>query len=160
RRAAATARPGGDGGDGERPRRDHQVRGERFVGGRARVSVRSLPERYVRLCLRVDAHIEDFVDAYVGPAELRDEIPAQERTDPAALREQAVALRGALPGAGLEDDRQAWLLGQLRGLECVTARLAGEEIAWSDEVERCFGIRPQHVDESAFRESHARLDSV
>jgi hypothetical protein len=53
-----------------------------------------------------------------------------------------------------------WLLGQLRGLECVTARLSGEDVTWSDEVERCFGIRPQHVDEDEFRAGHRRLDAV
>jgi hypothetical protein len=119
-----------------------------------------LPERYVRLCLRVGAHVDDFVDAYIGPAGLRHEILAEEPLDPNALRDEARVLLEEAPRAGLEDDRVEWLRGQLGGIECVTARLAGEEIAWSDEVERCFGIRPHHVDEAVFRASHARLDEV
>lgn len=58
------------------------------------------------------------------------------------------------------NDRVEWLLGQLRGIDCVAAGLAGEELAWSDRVERCFGIRPRHVDEEVFRAGHERLNEV
>jgi hypothetical protein len=124
------------------------------------VNHRTVPERYVRLCLRVGAHIEDFVDAYIGPTALKEEVLAEGPHDPHRLRDEALALLEDAPGEGLEDDRVRWLLGQLRGLACVTARLAGEDIAWADEVERCFGIRPQHVDEELFRAGHTKLDEV
>lgn len=121
---------------------------------------RTVPERYVSLCLRVGAHIEDFVDAYIGPAALKEEVLAEGPLDPLGLRDEALALLEVAPGEGLEDDRVRWLLGQLRGLECVTARLAGEAITWADEVERCFGIRPMRVDEELFRASHRKLDEA
>lgn len=124
------------------------------------MSRRTVPERYVTLCLRVGAHDEDFVDAYVGPAALTEEALADGLHEPQALRDEALALFDDTPRADLEDDRVEWLLGQLRGIECVTARLVGEDIAWCDQVERCFGIRPRHVDEELFRASHARLDEV
>jgi hypothetical protein len=117
-------------------------------------------ERYVQLCLRVDAHIEDFVDAYIGPAPLKEEVVAEGPHDPRGLLDEARALLDEVPGEELEAERVQWLLGQLRGLECVTARLSGEEISWADEVERCFGIRPSDVDEDAFRASHRVLDDA
>ena len=119
-----------------------------------------MPERYVSLCLQVGEHFEDFVDAYIGPAALREEIVAGEPREPAALRDDALVLLEELPAADLEPDRVRWLRGQLEAVECVTARLAGEEIVWSDEVERCFGIRPRHVDEDVFRASHRNLDDA
>jgi hypothetical protein len=121
---------------------------------------RSVPERYVRLCLQVDAHIEDFVDAYFGPVSLQEEVAAEGPLDPSRLHDEAVALAEETPAVGLENDRIAWLQPQLRGLECVTARLAGEEVGWSDEVERCLGFRPEYVNEERFRESHGRLDAA
>ena len=39
-------------------------------------------------------------------------------------------------------------------------RLAGEQISYLDEVERCYGVRPQHVDEERFAEAHASLDTA
>ncbi len=120
----------------------------------------TVPERYVTLCLRVGALDEDFVDAYIGPASLKEEALADGPHEPLALREEALALFDDVTREGLEYDRVQWLLGQLRGIECVSARLAGEDITWSDQVERCFGIPPQHVDEELFRASHQRLDEV
>jgi hypothetical protein len=120
----------------------------------------TVPERYVTLCLRVGAHVGDFVDAYIGPASLRDAALADGPHDPEALRDEALALLEDATREGLEDDRVEWLIGQLRGIECVAARLAGDDITWSDQVERCFGIRPGHVDEELFRASHERLDEV
>jgi hypothetical protein len=124
------------------------------------MSRRAIPERYVTLCLRVGAHDGDFVDAYIGPAALREEALADGPHDPRALRDEALTLLEDVTREGLEDDRVEWLLGQLRGIECVTARLSGEDLAWSDQVERCFGIRPQHVDEELFRASQKRLDEA
>jgi hypothetical protein len=120
----------------------------------------TVPERYVTLCLRVGAHVEDFVDACIGPTELRDAALPDGPHDPEALRWETLALLEDVTREGLEDDRVEWLLGQLRGIECVVAGLAGDDIAWSDRVERCFGIRPRHVDEGLFRAGHERLDEV
>ena len=120
----------------------------------------SFPERYVRLCLQVGEHIEGFVDAYIGPSSLQDQATSEGRRDPKRLHDETLALLDELDDVDLEGDRKRWLLGQLRGVECVTALLAGEEIAWSDEVERCFGIRPSYVGEDAFRASHEKLDDA
>jgi hypothetical protein len=119
-----------------------------------------LPERYVRLCLRVGRHIDGFVDAYVGPPEWERAVAAEEPADPPRLQDEATALLVALEDARLEDDRTRWLRGQLEALECVTARLSAAEIGWADEVERCFGVRPRRTETSAFAEAHRRLDAA
>ena len=121
---------------------------------------RSLPERYVFLCLRVDPHIEGFVDAYIGPPEWRDLVSAEQPVRPEALRGEALALSEALPSEGLEPERERWLSAQLKALECVTASLAGETVAWADEVESCLGIRPTRTDTAVFEEAHRRLDAA
>jgi hypothetical protein len=121
---------------------------------------RTVAERYVTLCLRVGTHDDDFVDAYVGPASLKEQALAEGPHDPRALRDEALALIEGLARADLEEERLRWLLGQLRAIECITSRLAGEDVAWSDQVERCFGIRPEPVDEALFRASHQRLDEA
>jgi hypothetical protein len=120
----------------------------------------TLPERYVSLCLRVGGHVEGFIDAYIGPAALKEAALTDGPHDPPALRDETLELLEDVTREGLEDDRVEWLLGQLRGIECVAAGLAGDEITWSDQVERCFGIRPRHVDEELFRAGHERLDEV
>ncbi len=119
-----------------------------------------IPERYVWLCLRVGRHLEGFVDAFIGPSEMERTVEAEEAVDPKGLRDEAQLLLDGLGDADLSEGRRRWLRGQLEALACVTGRLAGEEITWADEVERCLGVRPSRTDTSVLRETHGRLDAA
>ena len=109
-------------------------------------------ERYLELCLRLGRHIDGLVDAYYGPAEIKERVDAEELRDPAALVQDAASL--------LEEAGDGWLGAQLVGLETVARRLAGEEIAFEDEVERCYGVRPEWVPEESFEAAHRELDEA
>jgi hypothetical protein len=124
------------------------------------VTAVEIPERYVWLCLRVGRHLDGFVDAFIGPSEMERTVEAEEAADPKGLRDEAQLLLDGLGDADLSEDRRRWLRGQLEALACVTDRLAGEEVAWADEVERCLGVRPSRTDTSASREIHRRLDAA
>ena len=119
-----------------------------------------LPERYVLLCLRVGRHIDGLIDVYFGPPEVRARVEADEPEDAKALREETEAWLDGLAAEDLEPDRRRWLRAQLQALACVTARLAGEEIAWADEVECCMGVRPVRVDTTEFEDVHRRLNAA
>jgi len=109
-------------------------------------------ERYLELCLRLGRHIDGLVDAYYGPAEISERVDAEELRAPAALAKDAALL--------LEEADDGWLHAQLLGPETVARRLAGEEIAYEDEVERCYGVRPEWVPEESFEAAHRELDEV
>ena len=111
-----------------------------------------LAERYLELCLRLGRHIDGLVDAYYGPEEIAERIEAEEPRDPAALVEDAGSLLGSV------DD--GWLGAQLVGLETVARKLAGEEISFEDEVERCYGVRPEWTPEESFETAHRELDEL
>lgn len=119
-----------------------------------------IPERYVRLCLRVGRHVDGFIDASIGPSEREQSVASEEPIDPRRLRDEAQLLLDGLGDADLEEDRRRWLRGQLEALECATARLSGEDIAWTDEVERCLGVRPTRTDTKVFEDVHGRLDAA
>ena len=63
-----------------------------------------VPERYVRLCLRVARHVEGFVDAYVGPPQWEREVAAEEPFAPTLLRDEAQLLLDGLGDADLAED--------------------------------------------------------
>src|SRR6266511_4872117 len=92
---------------------------------------------YLELCLRLGRHVEGLVDAYYGPPELQKRIEAEEPRAPSALATDAVSRAESLDG--LDESRRRWLEAQLRGLETVARKLAGEEIDYEDEVERSYG---------------------
>src|SRR5262249_6893340 len=105
-------------------------------------------------------HVDGLVDAYFGPEELREQVDAEELRAPADLARDAAALAEALDEDGLAETRARWLRGQLVGLETVARRLAGEESAYEVEVERCYGVRAEHVPEETFDEVHRALDET
>ena len=76
------------------------------------------------------------------------------------MREDAHLLLDALDAADLEPDRRRWLRGQLVAIECITGRLAGEELPWAEEVERCLGVRPTRTGTDALEAIHRRLDAA
>jgi hypothetical protein len=119
-----------------------------------------IPERYVRLCLRVGRHLDGFVDAYIGPSGWERSVADEELAEPDHLRDEAQALLEGLTHADLEEDRRRWLRGQIDAIGCVTARLAGEDIPWAEEVERCLGVRPTRTDTSVLDHIHRRLDAA
>jgi hypothetical protein len=109
-------------------------------------------ERYLRLGLRLDRHVEGTVDAYFGPPELAAEVRAAPPVDTAALAADAEALLGEI-----ED---SWLRDQVAGLHTFARVVAGETLPYGEEVERCYGVRPRRTDEAAFAEAHARLGEL
>ena len=115
---------------------------------------------YIELGLRLGRHLDGLVDGYFGPPEIAADVGDHPLPAPADLVADADGLREALPDAGLEPGRTGWLDAQLLGLETVARRLAGEEIAFADEVERCYGIRPERVPEQVFEAAHRELDEL
>lgn len=112
----------------------------------------SVEEDYLLLGLRLGRHVEGLVDAYYGPQELKEQADAEEPVPPAQLVDDAARLRDAL------DD--SWLRDQVSGCWTYARVLAGEAISYSDEVEGCYGVRPQRTPESVFEEAHAELDEL
>jgi hypothetical protein len=112
----------------------------------------TIVERYLRLGLRLDRHVEGTVDAYFGPPELAEEVRAAPPVDPRILAADAEALLGEI-----ED---GWLRDQVAGLRTFAHVVAGEALPYADEVERCYGVRPHRTDEAAFADAHARLEEL
>jgi hypothetical protein len=112
----------------------------------------SVVERYLRLGLQLDRHVEGTVDAYFGPRELAAEVKAADPVEPRTLAADAEGL--------LDELEDGWLRDQVVGLRTYAGVLAGESVPYADEVERCYGIRPQRTDEAVFADAHARLDEL
>jgi hypothetical protein len=114
--------------------------------------MRDEAEHYILLGLRLGKHVDGLVDAYYGPAELKEQVAAEPLAEPEALVADADALLGRL-----ED---GWLRDQARGLRTYAGVLAGDELSYSDEVERCYGVRPQRVGTELYEAVHGKLEEL
>jgi hypothetical protein len=109
-------------------------------------------EEYILLGLRLGRHVDGLVDAYYGPSELEEQVDAEPLTEPTALAAEGDAILAEL------DD--GWLRDQVIGLRAYAGQLAGEEISYSDEVERCYGVRPSRQPTDVYRQAHERLEEL
>jgi hypothetical protein len=114
--------------------------------------VASPAEAYILLGLRLGRHVDGLVDAYYGPPELKERVDAEPVIEPTALVAEADAL--------LADLDDGWLRDQAVGLRTYAGKLDGEEISYSDEVERCYGVRPERQATETYVEAHERLHEL
>lgn len=120
----------------------------------------SMVERYLVLALRLGQHVDGFVDAYHGPADLARSASDDPKT-PGVLASEAEALLMDVASLdGVESRRRRWLEAQIRACALVARRAAGAEMSWSDEVEQCFGVAPSSVPERDLERAHALADAA
>ncbi len=109
-------------------------------------------ERYITLGLQLDRHVDGIVDSYFGPRELADAVNSAAPVGARELVAEAESL--------LDELDDGWLRDQVVGVRTFAGVLAGESIAYADEVERCYGVRPQYTDESIFAAAHGELERL
>jgi hypothetical protein len=121
------------------------------------MTIDSISQRYIGLAFDLEAHVEGFVDAYFGPPELRERPGPR---PPAAIADDLAALRAEVAASDYPPQRRAYLDVQLRGMATTARRLAGEPIAYADEVRGCFDIEPVFTPEAVFEQANAELDAL
>jgi hypothetical protein len=118
--------------------------------------------RYLEVGLRLGRHLDGMVDAYYGPEALAQRVADEPlRPLPALVADVRSLVADLDAGDGdLDAVRRRWLRAQATGLHTAGRKLAGEDVAFVDEVEQCYGVRPEFVDHDVLAEAHHRLDAV
>jgi hypothetical protein len=121
-------------------------------------------ERYVRLVLAIGPHDADYVDAYYGPQQWKQDVEA-EKASLAGIAARAGALArdlsaAALP-AGAEELvrlRHGYLSRQLEALIARAAMLSGRKLSFDEESKALYdAVAPRHS-EAEFQKVLADLD--
>jgi len=129
------------------------VRGRRpGAGSTVRGRTLTPAERYLELGLRLGRHVDGLVDAYYGPLELKAQVDAEDVVEASQLADDAGVLLGELP--------DGWLRDQIRACETYARVLAGEKVDYADEVEACYGVRPELTPIAVYEEAHAELEEL
>jgi hypothetical protein len=109
-------------------------------------------ERYLLLGLRLGRHVDGIVDSYYGPDELMEQASSEDLVPAAQIASDAASL-----DADLED---GWLRDLVHGVATYARVVAGEPISYSDEVEGCYGVRPERVDKAVYEHVHEQLEEL
>jgi hypothetical protein len=111
---------------------------------------------YVRLAFRMEPHIAGLIDAYSGPTDIRDAAQAEPATAADLVRD-ADALLERIAIEDLALSRVDYLTAQAAALAILARTLAGEEIAYVDEVRQLFDIEAERVPDDAYAAAIAML---
>ena len=118
-----------------------------------------IAREYLLIALAIDEIEHGIVDSYYGPPELREEAKSG-NADADALARRTAALRNRLSGETDDEQRALWLDRQLLGLETIARRLAGEELPYLTEVERCFDAVPEATPPEDYARTRTELEEL
>ncbi|HEX9164033.1 MAG TPA: hypothetical protein VF980_20175 [Thermoanaerobaculia bacterium] len=122
----------------------------------------SAAERYVKLVLSMGEHDPDYVDAFYGPQEWREEVratkPALEYTHAAALalHEELVAM--SRPDDRMEELRITYLIRQTEALIARAEILRGRTMSFDEESKALYDAVAPHNDEAYFQRLNSELE--
>jgi hypothetical protein len=128
-------------------------------------SLDSIARDYVKLQLAIGEKEEGYIDAYYGPAQWQAEAKTATHALPElAARAGTLAVRlRSLADSRLEPierRRRDFLLAQLRAASTRLRMMQGEKLAFADEAEGLFGVRPELKPLSAYDPVLARLERL
>src|SRR5437764_9105861 len=124
-------------------------------------SLNKIAEAYVKLVLALGQHDPDYVDAYYGPPEWKQQLQGKKPLDSLAL--EANRLRDQLakistPADEMERLRLAYLTNQLSALDARVRILKGERLKFDEESQALYDAVAPRFPESHFKEVLAKLE--
>jgi hypothetical protein len=127
------------------------------------VLMNSLSETYVKLVLALGEHDADYVDAYYGPPEWRDEVK-KEKPSLATILERATKLSQSLAAVPKPQDallqlRREYLRKQTSALIARVEILQGKKLTFDEESKALYDAVAPHHDEVYFQKLVAALET-
>jgi len=134
-----------------------------FVTFSARADdLNGVAERYVKLVLAMGEHDPDYVDAYYGPAEWRNDADTEKKPlDAIAIEEKQLTdalAKISKPTDEMERLRAAYLVKQLSALQARMYMLKGERLKFDEESQALYDAVAPTFSETHFQEILARLE--
>jgi hypothetical protein len=119
---------------------------------------------YASLSFAIERHVPGFIDAYLGPEDLRVALdpddPAGAPPSPDALVTAARDLLARIPSLDATEGRKGYVTKQVEAMLATARRVAGEEIPYREEVRLLFDIEPAATPESVYDAAIADLDAL
>ncbi len=117
---------------------------------------------YARLSFAIERHVPGFIDAYLGPDDLRAALDPGPTGYPQAraLVTAARELLARIPMLDATEGRKGYLTKQVEAMLTTARRVAGEELPYREEVRLLFDIEPVATPEGVYDAAIADLDTL
>jgi hypothetical protein len=115
---------------------------------------------YISLAFKIERLVPGFVDAYSGPAEVKSAAEAGDAPDPVLLQAEIKGLLLRVAEADLPTSRIGYFASQLQAMLAICRGLAGDEIAYPDEVRLLFDVEAVRTLEATFEAALQELEAA
>ncbi|UCC21039.1 MAG: hypothetical protein JSV62_07105 [Promethearchaeota archaeon] len=115
---------------------------------------------YLCLGLRINQHINGYVEHYYGPSEFKDLIKAEGKVSPIKLIQDCKNLICQLKEQGFEEKRQRFLEKTLVGIQTILRILNGEKIPYLEQVEKLFDFKPRLQNDNFFFDLTSQAEKI
>ncbi|MFX1389681.1 MAG: hypothetical protein ACFE9Z_06420 [Promethearchaeota archaeon] len=105
---------------------------------------------YFTLGLRINKHINGYVEHYYGPPEIKRKIDLEEKLSPKVLLDNFNNLKRKLDKQNFESNRLNFFNKTFTAIETILKKLSGEKIPYLEQVEKLFDFTPKLYDEDVF----------
>ena len=119
-----------------------------------------ISHHYVTLAFKIERLVPGFVDAYLGPPEVKATALEGDAPDPVRLQEEIKGVLLRLADADLPASRIGYLTAQLAAMLAICRRLSGEEMSYHDEVRHLFDIEPERTPDATLDAAIQQLEGV
>ncbi|MFW9896123.1 MAG: hypothetical protein ACFFD7_10000, partial [Candidatus Thorarchaeota archaeon] len=115
---------------------------------------------YINLGLRINKHINGFVEHYYGPLEFKNVIEIEAKKSPKKLLQDCKNLKDMLKDKSFEERRHKFLEKNLDAIYTILRRLNGEKIPYLELVENLFDFKPKLYKDEFFHDLSLKAESV
>ena len=105
---------------------------------------------YILLGLRINKHINGYVEHYYGPPKLKKIVDSEELSSPNTLLNNWKKLKTKLQKQDFEKNRYRFLDSTLTAIKTILRKLNGESIPYLEQVKNFFNLEPVLYDDNFF----------
>ena len=105
---------------------------------------------YICLGLRINKHLDGYVEHYYGPPELKKMVDIEEKLSPIKLLKDCQNLEKSLPNQGFEQRRYRFLSKTLTAIDTILRILNGESFPYLEQSKKLFDMEPVLYDDAFF----------
>lgn len=114
---------------------------------------------YLTLGLRINKHIEGYVEHYYGPSDLKNQVILEEKSSPKKLLIDCSNLMKILPNQGFDEKRLKFLSKNLNAIDAILHNLNGEQMSYLELVKNLFDFKPILYEDDYFYNLTTQADS-
>lgn len=115
---------------------------------------------YIKLGLRINKHINGYVEHYYGPPEIKKAIDAEEIVSPRNLLQDCKNIMDQIKNQGFDEKRYRFLEKTLVAIKTILRKLNGDKMPYLKQVENLFDFTPLLIKNDFFYDLASQAEEI